>query len=118
MLVASAVRLPYGTLGDLYTSINVQIAGVYAPAVLLLVSNYSSFNETNFLGTIPPVGSEPPIEFPASRGCNRTMLSTMYFEIGSGRRRNDKKIPPPIQRPMGSSQPSTQSANSNLDRVF
>ncbi|KAJ7141414.1 hypothetical protein C8R44DRAFT_727014 [Mycena epipterygia] len=83
-LVASLVRLPYGTLGDLYTPINVQIAGAYAPAVLLLVGNQSSFNETHFLGTIPPTGLAPPIQFATSGGHNRTVLSAMRFEISSG----------------------------------
>ncbi|KAF7361634.1 hypothetical protein MVEN_00506700 [Mycena venus] len=37
VLIASLVRLPHGTLGDIYTLINVQIAGAYPSVVLLLI---------------------------------------------------------------------------------
>ncbi|KAF8139492.1 hypothetical protein K438DRAFT_1946745 [Mycena galopus ATCC 62051] len=46
------IKLPYNTLGDLYTPVNFQMAGVYTPIVLLLVSMQKSLHETSFLGTI------------------------------------------------------------------
>ncbi|KAF9258490.1 hypothetical protein L218DRAFT_799160, partial [Marasmius fiardii PR-910] len=36
-LVFTVIRLPFGTLGDLYTPVNIQIAGIYPLVVLLLV---------------------------------------------------------------------------------
>ncbi|KAJ7899073.1 hypothetical protein B0H13DRAFT_1622855 [Mycena leptocephala] len=57
VLIASLIRLPEGTLGDIYTPINVQIAGAYPPVVLLLVSMQRSLSETTFLNTFE--GSTP-----------------------------------------------------------
>lgn len=37
MLAATLIRLPFGTLGDIYTPVNVQIAGIYPTIVLLIV---------------------------------------------------------------------------------
>ncbi|KAJ6527639.1 hypothetical protein B0H19DRAFT_860878, partial [Mycena capillaripes] len=48
VLVASLIRLPQGTLGDLYTPVNVQIAGAYPCVVLLLVSTKKSLSESSF----------------------------------------------------------------------
>ncbi|KAJ7745470.1 hypothetical protein DFH07DRAFT_724958, partial [Mycena maculata] len=48
VLVASLIRLPWETLGDIYSPVNVQIVGAYAPVVLLLVRNHKSLNETDF----------------------------------------------------------------------
>ncbi|KAJ7881412.1 hypothetical protein B0H13DRAFT_935198, partial [Mycena leptocephala] len=75
VLTASLIRLPQGTLGDLYTPVNVQIAGAYPCVVLLLVSttkslSESSFTDDSYLGT----GSTPsqPIRF----GSNSTESTT------------------------------------------
>ncbi|KAJ6521957.1 hypothetical protein DFH09DRAFT_212969 [Mycena vulgaris] len=48
VLLSSLIRLSHGTLGDLYTPINVQIAGAYPTIVLLLVSTQRSLNESTF----------------------------------------------------------------------
>ncbi|KAJ7141386.1 hypothetical protein C8R44DRAFT_974912 [Mycena epipterygia] len=48
VLLSSLIRLPQGTLGDLYTPVNVQIAGAYPTIVLLLVSTQRSLNESTF----------------------------------------------------------------------
>ncbi|KAJ7745451.1 hypothetical protein DFH07DRAFT_924707 [Mycena maculata] len=48
VLVASLIRLPHGTLGDLYTPISIQFAGAYPSIVTLLVSTKRSLNETAF----------------------------------------------------------------------
>jgi len=48
VLLSSLIRLPQGTLGDLYTPVNIQIAGAYPTVVLLLVSTQRSLNETTF----------------------------------------------------------------------
>ncbi|KAJ7130815.1 hypothetical protein C8R43DRAFT_662980 [Mycena crocata] len=81
-LVASLIRLPYGTLGDIYTPVNVQIAGAYAPIILLMVSNQSSFNETNFLGTIPVVSGR--VKFTPGSQNRHTAISTMHFAQSAG----------------------------------
>ncbi|KAF8142546.1 hypothetical protein K438DRAFT_1784672 [Mycena galopus ATCC 62051] len=53
-MVVSLIRLPAGgTLGDLYTPVNIQIAGAYPPVVLLLVSMQNSLNETAILDSTP-----------------------------------------------------------------
>ncbi|KAJ7723557.1 hypothetical protein B0H16DRAFT_339457 [Mycena metata] len=48
VLLSSLIRLPQGTLGDLYTPVNVQIAGAYPTIVLLLVSTKRSLSESSF----------------------------------------------------------------------
>ncbi|KAJ7141393.1 hypothetical protein C8R44DRAFT_763323 [Mycena epipterygia] len=48
VLLSSLIRLPHGTLGDLYTPVNVQIAGAYPTLVLLLVSKQRSLSESEF----------------------------------------------------------------------
>jgi len=47
-LFSSLIHLPQGTLNDLYTPINIQLAGVYPSIVLLLVSTQKSLNESVF----------------------------------------------------------------------
>ncbi|KAF8210628.1 hypothetical protein K438DRAFT_2011956 [Mycena galopus ATCC 62051] len=51
-LASILIKLPYNTLGDLYTPVYFQMAGAYTPIVLLLVSMQKSLHETSFLGTI------------------------------------------------------------------
>ncbi|KAK7044000.1 hypothetical protein VNI00_008168 [Paramarasmius palmivorus] len=48
VLVSSLIRLPVGTLGDIYTPVNIQIAGIYPIVVLLLVSRGQSLDQTVF----------------------------------------------------------------------
>ncbi|KAF7315672.1 hypothetical protein MIND_00082800 [Mycena indigotica] len=55
-LVATVVRLPHGTLGDIYTPVNVQIAGAYPSIVLLLVSTERSLNDSTFGGDSSSTG--------------------------------------------------------------
>ncbi|PBL02981.1 hypothetical protein ARMGADRAFT_1024102 [Armillaria gallica] len=45
-LIATVIRLPDGTLGDVYTPVNVQFAGIYPAIVLLLVNRQGELNET------------------------------------------------------------------------
>ncbi|KAJ6564536.1 hypothetical protein B0H19DRAFT_79945 [Mycena capillaripes] len=52
-VVSQLIRLPRGTLNDLCLSDNIQFAGAYAPAVLLLISSHKSSDDTEFLGTLP-----------------------------------------------------------------
>ncbi|KAK7044001.1 hypothetical protein VNI00_008169 [Paramarasmius palmivorus] len=47
-LISSLIRLQDGTLGDIYTPINIQIAGIYPIVVLLLVSRGQSLDQTVF----------------------------------------------------------------------
>ncbi|KAJ7699813.1 hypothetical protein B0H16DRAFT_1903136 [Mycena metata] len=49
VLLSSLIRLPLGpTLGDLYTPVNIQIAGAYPTIVILLVSTKQSLSESSF----------------------------------------------------------------------
>ncbi|KAJ6489514.1 hypothetical protein C8R47DRAFT_959329, partial [Mycena vitilis] len=48
VVLSSVIRVPIGTLGDLYTPINVQFAGAYPCVVLLLVSSKKSLSESSF----------------------------------------------------------------------
>ncbi|KAJ7141447.1 hypothetical protein C8R44DRAFT_247011 [Mycena epipterygia] len=70
VLVASLIRLPKGTLGDLYNPINVQIAGAYTPVVLLLVSMQRSLTETTFLNTFEGSAPSRPIQFNTASNTN------------------------------------------------
>ncbi|KAJ8096206.1 hypothetical protein PM082_000115 [Marasmius tenuissimus] len=47
-LVATVTRLPDGTLGNLYTPVNTQLAGMYPIVVLLLVSHEKTLESTMF----------------------------------------------------------------------
>ncbi|EJD06596.1 uncharacterized protein FOMMEDRAFT_76403 [Fomitiporia mediterranea MF3/22] len=48
VLIASMVHLPVGTLGDIYTPVHVQVAGIYPTVVLILVSQQRSLKEGAF----------------------------------------------------------------------
>ncbi|KAL5504111.1 hypothetical protein ACEPAH_8184 [Sanghuangporus vaninii] len=48
VLIASVIRLPFGTLGDFYTPVHVQVAGIYPTVVLVLVSQQRSLKEGAF----------------------------------------------------------------------
>ncbi|KAI0260158.1 hypothetical protein BC834DRAFT_1028667 [Gloeopeniophorella convolvens] len=45
-LICVFVRLPHGTLGDLYTPVHTQIAGIYPVVVLLLINQGYSLDKT------------------------------------------------------------------------
>ncbi|KAJ7693373.1 hypothetical protein B0H17DRAFT_1059933 [Mycena rosella] len=57
VLLSSLIRLPQGTLGDLYTPCQVQIAGAYPSIVLLLVSTQRSLNDSSFTDDATFTGS-------------------------------------------------------------
>ncbi|KAJ7772651.1 hypothetical protein DFH07DRAFT_168485 [Mycena maculata] len=82
VLASSLIRLPYNTLGDLYSPINIQIAGAYTPVVLLLVSAQRGLGETSFLGTIPDL--EIPISAASPVVSNRIILSNTRSSTWSG----------------------------------
>ncbi|SJL02427.1 uncharacterized protein ARMOST_05754 [Armillaria ostoyae] len=46
VLIATVIRLPFGTLGDVYTPVNVQFARIYPAIVILLVTYRGELNET------------------------------------------------------------------------
>ncbi|PBK66931.1 hypothetical protein ARMSODRAFT_959602 [Armillaria solidipes] len=46
VLIATLIRLPDGTLGDVYTPVHVQFAGIYPAIVLLLVSHRGDLNQS------------------------------------------------------------------------
>ncbi|KAJ7497583.1 hypothetical protein FB451DRAFT_237722 [Mycena latifolia] len=80
VLASALIRLPYNTLGDLVTPINVQVAGAYTPIVLLLVSMQRSLSDTSLLGTIPDSTHSTPFQFPTSSPAvsNRPVLSIHF----------------------------------------
>ncbi|KAJ8095741.1 hypothetical protein PM082_022848 [Marasmius tenuissimus] len=61
VLITTVIRLPVGTLGDIYTPVNTQIAGMYPMVVLLLVSHGKTLETTvfprNTSNNPPPVSS-------------------------------------------------------------
>ncbi|KAI3595882.1 hypothetical protein WG66_008851 [Moniliophthora roreri] len=59
VLVSSLIRLPFGTLGDIYTPVNIQIAGIYPIVVLLLVSQGKSLDQTIFNTTTQQASNVP-----------------------------------------------------------
>ncbi|KAK7433472.1 hypothetical protein VKT23_015480 [Stygiomarasmius scandens] len=52
VLVATLIPLERGTLGDIYTPVNVQLAGMYPVVVLLFVNGEYSLEQTEFASTI------------------------------------------------------------------
>ncbi|KAK0461718.1 uncharacterized protein EV420DRAFT_1526815 [Desarmillaria tabescens] len=62
VLIATVIRLPFGTLGDVYTPVNVQFAGIY-PTIVLLVSHQGELNETAMF-TFQSDKSNPPEQSP------------------------------------------------------
>ncbi|KAJ7347020.1 hypothetical protein DFH08DRAFT_208078 [Mycena albidolilacea] len=96
MLFAMLIRLPHGTLGDLYTPVSFQIAGAYPTIVLLLVSTKKSLAESSFSDGefsssgldsrgIPPASTDSkPIHFvrtPAMSGADNDTI----MDISSSR---------------------------------
>ncbi|KAJ7217712.1 hypothetical protein GGX14DRAFT_437925 [Mycena pura] len=63
VLICSLIRLPAGTLGDIYTPINIQIAGAYPPVVLLLVGLEKSLNDSTFFNSGDGLPPSRPIQF-------------------------------------------------------
>ncbi|KAJ7105424.1 hypothetical protein C8R43DRAFT_1046827 [Mycena crocata] len=96
VLLASLIRLPHGTLGDLYTPVNVQIAGAYPTIVLLLVGRQRSLSEPTFaddtyLGSTPehsmkfgtpgPNSTVTPISIHFARNPAMSIASTETMDI-------------------------------------
>jgi len=75
VLLASLINLEHGTLGDIYTPVNFQFAGIYPIVVVLLVNQGGSMDKTVFLSTIPHHSS--------SGRTNREEdhLETMRFDV-------------------------------------
>ncbi|PSR77964.1 hypothetical protein PHLCEN_2v7622 [Hermanssonia centrifuga] len=51
VLISTLIPLPFGTLGDIYTPINIQIAGIYPTIVIVLVGLERTMNNTTFMNT-------------------------------------------------------------------
>ncbi|KAL0565311.1 hypothetical protein V5O48_016713 [Marasmius crinis-equi] len=102
-LVSTVVRLPVGTVGDLYTPVNTQIAGMYPIVVLLLVNHGNTLENTVFIKSVsgaaapsvvnPPlrsagvIGSQESIRFRSGRSqsfvsetYSRNVISTQISE--------------------------------------
>ncbi|KAJ7497655.1 hypothetical protein FB451DRAFT_1121349 [Mycena latifolia] len=90
VVVAMLIRLPHGTLGDIYIPVATQFAGAYTPVVLLLVRSQTSLGDTEFLDTISDLTPSRAVSFQpvASRDRNRTVLSTLRSAVHSGPERS------------------------------
>ncbi|KAF7376490.1 hypothetical protein MSAN_00064900 [Mycena sanguinolenta] len=75
VLIFVLIRLPEGTLGDLWTPVQVQFAGAYPCIVLLLVSTKRSLSESSF--TDNDVVSSEAIEF--SSAVNSDVSKPIHF---------------------------------------
>ncbi|KAF7363126.1 hypothetical protein MVEN_00665100 [Mycena venus] len=91
-MVASLIRLPAGgTLGDLYTPVNIQIAGAYPPVVLLLGSMQNSLNETTFLDSTPLRSIPFAVQRSGSASQNhRSAVGTVHFAQNPNLSRTDR----------------------------
>ncbi|KAL5485978.1 hypothetical protein ACEPAI_7022 [Sanghuangporus weigelae] len=83
VLIASVIRLPKGTLGDVYTPVHVQVAGIYPTVVLALVSQQRSLKEGAFstAGNLTGVVSAQlgPMDFTSNPGL---VPSTIFHDDG------------------------------------
>ncbi|KAJ7642128.1 hypothetical protein FB45DRAFT_1054445 [Roridomyces roridus] len=91
--VSQLIDLPFGTLNDIILSANIQFAGAYAPALLLLISNHQSEDsDTEYLGTLPismavdPGRRNGTLAAPHTRTGNQQrsrlgQLSTLQFAV-------------------------------------
>ncbi|KAL5526600.1 hypothetical protein ACEPAF_8324 [Sanghuangporus sanghuang] len=83
VLIASVIRLPKGTLGDVYTPVHVQVAGIYPTVVLALVNQQRSLKEGAFstAGNLTGVVSAQlgPMDFTSNPGL---VTSTIFHDDG------------------------------------
>ncbi|KAJ8095751.1 hypothetical protein PM082_022858 [Marasmius tenuissimus] len=75
VLITTVIRLPVGTVGDIYTPVNTQIAGMYPIVVLLLVSHGQTLEKTVLPRDTTNVTHEIPA--PGTRGTGP--LESMRF---------------------------------------
>ncbi|KAF7315791.1 hypothetical protein MIND_00095200 [Mycena indigotica] len=89
-IISQLIRLPHGTLNDLLVPVNIQLAGAYAPALLLLISSHSTADETEFLGTSIAVnvvthpGPRNDVSVVGRRRERPPVLSAIHFAVGTG----------------------------------
>ncbi|KAJ7364513.1 hypothetical protein DFH08DRAFT_839457 [Mycena albidolilacea] len=81
-LVSQLIRLPHGTLNDIWLSDNIQFAGAYAPALLLLISSHQSSDDTEYLGTLPISARPRTVQFAPSEVQHRH-FSAIQFGVNS-----------------------------------
>jgi len=85
--ISQLVHLPHGTLNDIVLPVNIQFAGAYAPALLLLISHHSDGhgNDTEYVGTLQ-ISARPEragtIQFTPGLG-NRRVMSTIRFAVSN-----------------------------------
>lgn len=89
--MSTVIRLPIGTLGDLYTPVNAQLAGIYPIVVLLLVNQDRSLDKTIFVNSVAMHASG--MEQPSSGHHRRTdvqvpISSVMFRSIRSDAERS------------------------------
>ncbi|KAJ8095752.1 hypothetical protein PM082_022859 [Marasmius tenuissimus] len=66
LLASTLIRLPVGTLGNISTPVNIQIAGVYPIVVLLLVNHGKTLENTIFMQNIDFNDSRSPPVLPVT----------------------------------------------------
>ncbi|KAK7005873.1 hypothetical protein R3P38DRAFT_3040097 [Favolaschia claudopus] len=85
LLIASFIRIPHGTLGDLYAPINLHIASAYPPAMILLVnSSHSSSrpaNGTDFHVSDTFSARPSPLRFAVARSDTTTSSSRDSVDV-------------------------------------
>ncbi|SJL02425.1 uncharacterized protein ARMOST_05752 [Armillaria ostoyae] len=84
VLIATLIQLPDGTLGDVYTPVHVQFAGIYPAIVLLLVSHRGELNQTVMFtsqgqNNAPNVSNLGTIEFGNNPHVNNSSGETETF---------------------------------------
>ena len=87
VLVATVIRLPEGTLGDLYTPVNVQIAGIYPSIVLLLVNHERSLDRTIFINSVAVNATGPDRSTRPAVDTSRAMSSVVFRSNPDARER-------------------------------
>ncbi|KAF8199827.1 hypothetical protein K438DRAFT_668354 [Mycena galopus ATCC 62051] len=107
LLVGSLVRLPHGTLRDLYIPINVHIVGTYPPTVILLVNMNRSSNdsETVFSDTLSPRSPLRRLEFTSVDVSPTTTIGA-------------PGIMPPLKKALGTSDSKPKPASRFSDATF
>ncbi|KAI0266779.1 hypothetical protein BC834DRAFT_984112 [Gloeopeniophorella convolvens] len=95
VLVSLVIRLPFGTLGDLFAPVSVQLAGMYPIIVLLLVDQEHSLDKTAFYSTGVPSGPGRgssglgPMRFAHGRS---DLVPNSTFDTEAGRRSHAQSV--------------------------
>ncbi|KAF7321784.1 hypothetical protein MKEN_00700200 [Mycena kentingensis (nom. inval.)] len=105
-LLCVLIRLPYGTMGDIYFPISVQVAGAYPSVVLLLVSTKKSLSDSTFggdnfdglegdsFGVFTTQIASKPIHFVAPPRSDASPVTPASMDFATDPRRISTPLPP------------------------